>query len=617
MNILHVLSQFEVTGAETFAATLISEQILHGHNITVISDTFSTPVSARYIPMKIGKRDFPQRFNNIRSLKAIIKERKIQIVHTHSRAASWVCFYATRFTKVPLVSSVHGRQHIHFSSKTFKIYGEKLLPVCECLQEHMRADLKAIPDRIQLIRNGINLDYFKFNQKESTVKNLLGIKGDEKIITLIGRMSGPKGEVAKFIITEVFPKIIKDLPKASLLVVGGIKIEHDLETITAEINSRIGEKKIYLLGFQPNIVEYISAADLVIGSGRVAMEALAMRKPILAVGESNYIGVVSEENVQNALSTNFGDSGIKTELDSSIISNDALNLLKDIEKQKIVTEFGFNLVQREFDIKKTCKKVLRTYGNALAERKGLKTIPILIYHKIPSMPISNSKHGTYVTKNDFEWQLEWLKQKGFTTITFQDILDYRFGKKEPPPKPIMLTFDDGYKDNYTNAFPLLKKYNMTGVIFLVTNPAIKVNVWDIVNSEPAAPLLENREILEMAEYGIEFGSHTWSHIDLTKVTQDILIKELSESKKILENLLGKKVNSICYPYGAVNENIKKFAEEVGYEFGVATDSGSVNFNHDLYEIRRIQVFPQTGKIGFWKKTSKWYLKYKKFKKTVN
>jgi peptidoglycan/xylan/chitin deacetylase (PgdA/CDA1 family)/glycosyltransferase involved in cell wall biosynthesis len=613
MNILHVLSQFEVTGAETYAATLISEQILHGHNVTVISDTLSTPVSARYIPMQIGKRDFPQRFRNIRALKKIIQERNIQIVHTHSRAASWVSYFATRFTKVPLVSSVHGRQHVHLSSRLFKIYGEKLLPVCESIKEHMSNDFGISRSRIYLTRNGINLDHFKFIPRESPVRNFLGIEPNEKVIALIGRMSGPKGDVAKFIIKDVFTRVIEAEPKVSLLVIGGIKVEHDFESLAAEINKKTVTKKVHMLGFQPNVVEYINASDIIIGSGRVAMESLAMGKPIIAIGESNYIGVVSEENSGLALSTNFGDAGVKTDLDCKLISNDILNILNDTEKQKEVARFGMNLIQKEFDIKKICKKVQKIYGNAITERKGFKKIPILMYHKISDGIIRDSKHGTYVTKDDFEWQLDSLKQKGFTAITFKDIIDFRIGKKDPPDKPVMLTFDDGYKDNYTNAFPLLKKYNMTGVIYLIGNPKLKVNIWDVVNNEPAAALLENREIREMADYGIEFGSHTWSHIDLTKASPDILIKELIESKKYLENILEIKVLSICYPYGALNINVKRAAEEAGYEFGVASDSGPIQFNQDLYEIRRIQIFPHTSKIGFWKKTSEWYLQYKKLK----
>ena len=125
MNILQVLSQFEVTGAETFAATLSDALIEQGHRVYVVSDTFHTPTNAEVIVHPIGKRDIAQRYKNVQFLKRLIAEEKINLVHAHSRAASWVSYFATRSGNVPLVSSIHYRQHLHFSSKLFSIYGEK------------------------------------------------------------------------------------------------------------------------------------------------------------------------------------------------------------------------------------------------------------------------------------------------------------------------------------------------------------------------------------------------------------------------------------------------------------------------------------------------------------
>ena len=93
MNILHVLSQYEVTGAETYAAALISRQARDGHRVVVVSDTLSTPVDAEYLPMPIGKRDYMQRLRNVLDLRRLIRMRDIRLVHAHARSASWVAFF--------------------------------------------------------------------------------------------------------------------------------------------------------------------------------------------------------------------------------------------------------------------------------------------------------------------------------------------------------------------------------------------------------------------------------------------------------------------------------------------------------------------------------------------
>jgi peptidoglycan/xylan/chitin deacetylase (PgdA/CDA1 family) len=125
--------------------------------------------------------------------------------------------------------------------------------------------------------------------------------------------------------------------------------------------------------------------------------------------------------------------------------------------------------------------------------------------------------------------------------------------------------------------------------------------------------MKNEQIREMSAAGIEFGSHTVTHINLSQCSREQVRKELVESKQLIEQLTGKKIISIAYPYGAVNETIKSLAAQSGYKFGIATNSGPLTFNEDLFEIRRIQIFPWTDSFGFWKKTQQWYLRYKQWK----
>ena len=117
----------------------------------------------------------------------------------------------------------------------------------------------------------------------------------------------------------------------------------------------------------------------------------------------------------------------------------------------------------------------------------------------------------------------------------------------------------------------------------------------------------------MSTAGIGFGSHTITHPNLTQCSLEQIKKELVDSKQMIEQLTGKEIISLAYPYGAVNESIKSITAETGYKFGVATNSGPLKFYEDLFEIRRTQVFPWTDRLGFWKKTQRWYLKYKQQK----
>ena len=184
------------------------------------------------------------------------------------------------------------------------------------------------------------------------------------------------------------------------------------------------------------------------------------------------------------------------------------------------------------------------------------------------------------------------------------------GQKEIPAKPVILTFDDGYEDNYLTLFPLLKKYGMKAVIFLIGNPAILTNRWDVPHGEPELNLLKDAQILTMKEYGIEFGSHSMNHRKLTDLSSSEAVEEISQSKKEIEARIGSEIISFAYPYGALGDSIKKMVMQAGFSFGIATDSGRRNFWSDLYQIRRIPMFPNTSTFAFWKKSSGRYHRYK-------
>jgi peptidoglycan/xylan/chitin deacetylase (PgdA/CDA1 family) len=194
-------------------------------------------------------------------------------------------------------------------------------------------------------------------------------------------------------------------------------------------------------------------------------------------------------------------------------------------------------------------------------------------------------------------------------ITFRQYDSFAQGVSRLPARPVIITFDDGYEDNYRIAFPILREMGFPAVVYMVTDRAIRTNAWDA--DEPQVPLLNKSQIREMTESGIEFGSHTRTHVHLTSISSAGLKKELEGSKRDLERLAGKEAVSFAYPYGELNEEVKQGVRECGYRFAVAGSTGALGFADDLLEIRRTQVFPWTGQFGFWKKTQPWYQRYKK------
>ena len=155
MKILHLLSQTHLTGAEVYAVTLIRHQQQDGHHCYIVSDTLTTSTTASYFPMTIHNRRFANRIRNIVQLVRLCRREKIDVIHAHSRAASWLANIVRRFVPVTYVSTIHGRQSVHASSQRANVYGEHIIVVCEHLAEHLREELHIRHAHFHLIRNGI------------------------------------------------------------------------------------------------------------------------------------------------------------------------------------------------------------------------------------------------------------------------------------------------------------------------------------------------------------------------------------------------------------------------------------------------------------------------------
>ncbi|TSA22236.1 glycosyltransferase [bacterium] len=608
MKILHVLSQFEVTGAEAYAASLIDAQMADGNSAMVASDTFTLPTQATYIRLPIGNRSYPSRVRNIAALARLIRQHSIDLVHAHSRAASWVSLFATRLTGTPLVSTVHGRQHIHTSSKAFSIYGKDIIAVSSALREHLIQDLGFNPADIVVIPNCIPLGRWQTGRASAAPPKASGIT-EESLVLFVGRLTGPKGDVVRILLTRVLPLLVGQR-KFKFQAVGGMITPDDIPQLVSNLNAQFENPVVELCGFQQDIAHHMVRADLIIGSGRVVPESLVLRKPVIAFGESNYIGPITPATFEDATRTNFGDTGLSVPSDPKRIAEDMLQILKHPPTEN-EREALARLSFERYDAKTVVAKIQRRYERAFARAHTSDSIPVLMYHRVLENPPTDSSHGIWVSAKQFADQLASLQRRGFETITFRDYDRFVRGEARLPHRPIILTFDDGYVDNYTIAFPLLQSFGFRAVIFAVADKDRRTNFWD--QDEQPAPLMSVSQLQELHRSGMEIGSHTVTHPRLPATSAEEAYFEVHDSRDSLEQLLGSSVLSFAYPYGDLSQNVKNLVDEAGYKYAVAADSGPINFYEDFLEIRRTQVFPWTNKIGFWKKTLPMYNRYKNIK----
>lgn len=155
MRVLHLMSQTHLTGPEVYVAALCRRLKRDGHECLIVSDTLSVAAEARYIPMAIHDRRWRNRARNIVRLVRLCRRERIDLIHAHSRAASWLANVVARLAPTAYVSTVHGRQSVHASSRRLNVYGRHITVVCEHLVAHLREELNIRDAQIRVVRNAI------------------------------------------------------------------------------------------------------------------------------------------------------------------------------------------------------------------------------------------------------------------------------------------------------------------------------------------------------------------------------------------------------------------------------------------------------------------------------
>lgn len=215
---------------------------------------------------------------------------------------------------------------------------------------------------------------------------------------------------------------------------------------------------------------------------------------------------------------------------------------------------------------------------------------ILMYHSISNC--NESVHPYYQICTSpvmFDKQMRFLHENGYQIIDLTALVENMKAGKEVAPQSVVLTFDDGFRDFYTNAFPILQKYGFPATVFLATG------FIDEAARFKGRECLTWSQVRELRKYGTSFGSHTVSHRMLSAITKTELNYELVCSKERIESELGEKIESFCYPFafpetdGAHIESLLAILGKSGYRCGVSTRVGTTSKDDDVFCLKRLPV----------------------------
>jgi len=219
------------------------------------------------------------------------------------------------------------------------------------------------------------------------------------------------------------------------------------------------------------------------------------------------------------------------------------------------------------------------------------TVPILMYHRVGRLPAVSGPYsaGLTVQPSVFAAQMEWLVRHGFHAISMQQLFDaLEWGRPPLPPRPVAITFDDGYTDVLWNAEPVLHRLHMPATAFVITDRI----------GGPDHSFLSWPELRDLEADGFAIGSHTVHHLDLTRISPAQAWLELSRSRRTLERRLGVPVDWFAYPAGAEDPAVVRLVRRAGYLLAVTTTPGFVQSAREPFLLHRDEIGRSDGLAGF-------------------
>lgn len=223
-----------------------------------------------------------------------------------------------------------------------------------------------------------------------------------------------------------------------------------------------------------------------------------------------------------------------------------------------------------------------------------------MYHQIGvPAPKGSPYRSLIVHPSDFRRQMTWLRRFGYRGLSMRDLMPYVKGERRG--KVVGITFDDGYRNVYQHALPVLHEQDFTATNYFVARQIDGGNVWDYEKGIAHSDLMSADEMRSWAAASMEVGSHTLDHPYLPKLSPELADYQIKQSKRELEEVVGAEVTAFCYPYGGETPALRAMVQNAGYLNATTTQGGLANSSDDIYGLPRVTVARSTNIIRFLQK----------------
>lgn len=226
-------------------------------------------------------------------------------------------------------------------------------------------------------------------------------------------------------------------------------------------------------------------------------------------------------------------------------------------------------------------------------------INILMYHQVGEFAPMKAHRSTYCDHRRFARQMAFLARYGYTVLSMDQVLACLRGEAPVPPKAVALTFDDGYENFYEYAFPVLKQHGFPAMVYLISGLLGQPSSWFAKDGRDTPPLMSAERVRQLHREGVDFGSHSATHVKLAEQDSNRIREEVTRSKRELEDVLGGAVTHFCYPYGSHDMRAVEAVAEAGYQCATTCVRAPATTDDDPLTLPRKAVSWGDNLIGLW------------------
>ena len=365
-NIAILTMSMDIGGAETHIYELSCALAKKGHDVTVFSAggayvELLEKRGVKHVTAPLNSKNPRALIGAYKTVRNYVKEHRECIIHSHTRISNFTADIISKKYGVPFVSTIHGKFSTGFLQKLFTKWGVRALPVSEDLLLHTVENYAYNSDLLRVTVNGIDLDSF-CKRDTPEFKRELGFDDDNKIVLCVSRLNDTASEHVRKVIMLATEMYNTD-PKTRILIVGGGNRYKELQKLASGVNSNTCDGFIRFTGPQTDIYRFCNIADLFIGISRSALEAMACKVPVMLLGNTGYIGLLSKKTIDACIDTNFTCRSFPYP-DDSEITELATDILRYPEKYSENVEYAYKLICERYSVDRMAEDALLSYAEA-------------------------------------------------------------------------------------------------------------------------------------------------------------------------------------------------------------------------------------------------------------